>query len=382
MKRFLKWFFSIVLVLVVFAGGGFALAKYNTNSMAHHYYEKLVGATEKATGATDTVKTIYQVPVAGKNDSAAKKVDSAMKANRISGSVIIVRNGQVTYSSTRGQSKYPDGAKNTRSTKYQIGSAQDFMTAASVMYLKQVGKLKLSDKLSQYYPQISQSGKVTIRQLLNMTSGLSNTATAPETQSFSKLLQWNVKHVDNTAITGTYSYQAVNYVLLAGIIQKVSGQSYKEFVQTHLISKLHLKNSGFALNDAKRSLLANPYADDYSGDKNYVTGMERQQNTKFGPYQLYMSDQDLMTTYLYIFNGKFINKGNLNSLIVHSKSTFAGGVYRDKISFSVHGQLGGYQNSIKFSRDFKNGVVLLSNYVPKRITPTQTSSIIYNAVFN
>jgi len=79
---------------------------------------------------------------------------------------------------------------------------------------------------------------------------------------------------------------------------------------------------------------------------------------------------------------KILKYGNLNSLIVHSKSTFAGGVYRDKISFSVHGQLGGYQNSIKFSRDFKNGVVLLSNYVPKGITPTQTSSIIYNAVFN
>lgn len=382
MKRFLLWFFSIIVVLLVLGSGGFVLAKYKTNTMAHRYYESFFeksASSELQSG--DLTKAVYTVPTTAKVDTAAKKVDSALKVNSLVGSVAVVRNGKLSYVTSRGQSKYPKGAKNTTNTMYQIGSAQDFITAASVMYLKEHGKLNLNSKLSKYYPEISHAKKITIKQLLNMTSGLSTTVEVPGTTSFSTLLSWNEQHVVSSEVTGSYDYQSVNYVLLAGIIQKASGQPYREFVKAHLLDKLSLKHSGFALNDDQRHKLATPYENSYSGGKMATTGMAKLQSTKLGPYQMYMSVKDLTTSYFYILSGKLISKTNVKELTQTANSKFSGGVYPSDTGFTVHGQLGGYQDSIQIDTKKQNGVFLLTNYVPTGIKNTQTAPIIYNKAF-
>ncbi|WPP08695.1 serine hydrolase domain-containing protein [Pediococcus inopinatus] len=378
MKKFLAWVLSIVIVLLVFGGGCFALAKYNTNSLAHSYYQKLTG---KPVRSSKRLETAYKVPVTMQKDKAASKVDSALKTNNLAGSTAIIRKGQLTYLTATGRSRYPGGSKNTNTTKYQIGSAQDLITAASVMKLSQQKKLKLSDKLSKYYPKISGAKQITVKNLLNMTSGLSITATPPATDSFPTLLSWNERNVQSSGQTGSYDYQAVNYVLLAGIIQIASDQPYREFIQTQVIDKLDLKNTGFVLNSTKRDKLATSYEDSYSGGKVEATGMAKVQSTKLGPYQMYMSTRDLATTYLYILSGKFIKSTNVDKLIGSSKPSFVGGVYSGKNYFTVHGQLGGYQDSVQIDAGKQNGVVLLTNYVPTGIKNTQTAPIIYNTVF-
>lgn len=382
MKKFLLWFFSIIVVLLVLGSGGFVLAKYKTNTMAHRYYESFFeksASSELQSG--DLTKAVYTVPTTAKVDTAAKKVDSALKVNSLVGSVAVVRNGKLSYVTSRGQSKYPKGAKNTTNTMYQIGSAQDFITAASVMYLKEHGKLNLNSKLSKYYPEISHAKKITTKQLLNMTSGLSTTAEATATISFPTLLSWNEQHVVSSEVTGSYDYQSVNYVLLAGIIQKASGQPYRDFVKAHLLDKLSLKHSGFALNDDQRHKLAAPYENSYSGGKMATTRMAKLQSTKLGPYQMYMSVKDLTTSYFYILSGKLISKTNVKELTQTANSKFSGGVYPSDTGFTVHGQLGGYQDSIQIDTKKQNGVFLLTNYVPTGIKNTQTAPIIYNKAF-
>ncbi|MDV7720234.1 serine hydrolase [Pediococcus ethanolidurans] len=382
MKKFLIWFFSIVIVVLVFGVGCFVLAKYKTNSMAHRYYESFFeNSSDNDLQSNKLTEAVYTVPVATKTDTNAKKVDSALKANNLVGSVAVIRNGKLSYVTTRGQSKYPDGAKNNGTTMYQIGSAQDLITAASVMYLKEHGKLNLNSKLSRYYPEISHAKKITIKQLLNMTSGLSTTAEATATISFPTLLSWNEQHVVSSGVTGSYDYQSVNYVLLAGIIQKASGQPYREFVKAHLLDKLSLKHSGFALNDDQRRKLATPYEDSYSGGKTATAGMTKLQSTKLGPYQMYMSVKDLTTSYFYILSGKLISKTNVKELTQTANSKFSGGVYPSDTGFTVHGQLGGYQDSIQIDTKKQNGVFLLTNYVPTGIKNTQTAPIIYNKAF-
>ncbi|PIO86012.1 serine hydrolase domain-containing protein [Pediococcus damnosus] len=379
MKKFLAWFFSIIILLVVLGSGCFVLAKYNTNSLAHHYYQKLAGDASEQNGS-QSEKVAYKVPVTAKKDKAANKVDAALKADNLVGSTAIIRNGKLTYLKSTGRSHYPDASKNTNTTKYQIGSAQDLITAASVMKLSQQGKLKLTDKLSKYYPKVSGAKHITIKEMLNMTSGLSITNTPPTTDSFPTLLAWNEQNAQSSG-TGNYSYQAVNYVLLAGIIQTVSGSPYREFIQSQLIDKLDLKDAGFILNSQERNKLATSYEDSYSGGKVAATGIAKLQSSKLGPYQIYMSAQDLATTYLYVLSGKFIKSTNVDKLIGSSKPGFAGGVYSSKNYFTVHGQLGGYQDSIQIDAGKKNGVVLLTNYVPSGIRNTQTAPNIYKTVF-
>lgn len=382
MKKFLLWFFSVIAVLLIFSVGCFVLAKYKTNSMAHRYYESFFeNSSDNDLQSDKLTEAVYTVPVAAKTDMNAKKVDSALKANNLVGSVAVIRNGKLSYVTSRGQSKYPNGAKNTENTMYQIGSAQDLITAASVMYLKEHGKLSLDDKLSKYYPEISHAKHITVDQLLNMTSGLNTITNAKATESFPTLLSWNEQHVVSSGVTGSYDYQSVNYVLLAGIIQKASGQPYREFVKAHLLDKLSLKHSGFALNDDQRRKLATPYEDSYSGGKMATTGMTKLQSTKLGPYQMYMSVKDLTTSYFYILSGKLISKTNVKELTQTANSKFSGGVYPSDTGFTVHGQLGGYQDSIQIDTKKQNGVFLLTNYVPTGIKNTQTAPIIYNKAF-
>ena len=109
-----------------------------------------------------------------------QNIDGLLNQKGFSGSLLVVKNGKTVYQTSRGYSNFGNGLSNEKNTAYEIDSVQKTLTAALVMKEVQKGKLSLTDKLSKFYPSIPGSNKITIRQMLDMTSGLVLSEVGPD----------------------------------------------------------------------------------------------------------------------------------------------------------------------------------------------------------
>src|SRR5215469_5857150 len=132
-----------------------------------------------------------------------------------------------------GTSDLATARPNQSSTVFEIGSITKQFTAALIMQLQEQGKLHIDDSAASYLPGYSFASAITIRMLLNQTSGLADFT------NFGNFGQWVLDGVSEPdALTeiaqaglqftpgSRYDYSNSNYYLLGSIIEKVSGEAY------------------------------------------------------------------------------------------------------------------------------------------------------------
>lgn len=138
------------------------------------------------------------------------------------------------------------------SSIFRIGSLTKQFTAAAIMKLVEQGKIGLDDPLSKYLPDFDTGGRtVTIRQLLNHTSGIPNYTGQPGFLGRGDRLDFNAKELLQYVAgkpfafePGTsWAYSNTNYVLLGLIVEKLSGQPYGAFLQEQLFKPLALTHT-------------------------------------------------------------------------------------------------------------------------------------------
>lgn len=140
------------------------------------------------------------------------------------------------------------------STIFRIGSTTKTFTAAAILRLAEQGKLGLDDPLSRYVPEFDTGGRVvTIRQLLNHTSGIPEYTMQPG--FFAKMLPLNVSDAEVLQLVSGkpfdfepgagWRYSNTNYYLLGMIIAKASGQPYAAFMQDEFFTPLGLAHTRY-----------------------------------------------------------------------------------------------------------------------------------------
>ena len=98
-----------------------------------------------------------------------------MQQLRVPGAIIFVDDpGQGSWTTTLGTSDLASKAPMQVNSSMRIGSITKTLTATAILQLVDQGKLGLDDPLSKYFPQVPDGSNITIRELLNMTSGLFN----------------------------------------------------------------------------------------------------------------------------------------------------------------------------------------------------------------
>ena len=130
---------------------------------------------------------------------------------------------------------------------WQIGSNTKAFTSVLLLQLEAEGELSIDDPIGEWLPQYPQWGAVSIRRLLNMTSGI---ATYDETPAFRADYTADpqrelsperlVGYVVDAPATSGYSYSNTNYVLAEMLIEEVTGESYSHELRTRLIEPLGL----------------------------------------------------------------------------------------------------------------------------------------------
>jgi len=179
--------------------------------------------------------------------------DRLAEKNKAMGSLTIAKNGNVLYTSAIGYSQINGTEKKplTAVTRYRIGSITKMFTAAMILQLVEEGKLKLTDTLDKFFPQIPNSQKITIAQILAHRSGIHdsildrNLRPSSKTNPITKdeMLALIAKGAPDFEPDAKHSYSNSGYILLGLILEKLTGKPYGEAFQERITSKIGLKDT-------------------------------------------------------------------------------------------------------------------------------------------
>ena len=175
-------------------------------------------------------------------------------ADRFSGAVLIARQGQPIFAQAYGLADRERRIPNTLQTRFRVGSINKMFTGLAILQLVQAGRLQLADALGTDvadYPDKVTVSKVTIEQLLSHTAGTGDLF-GPEyeahrlelrtLQDFFVMLYADRKLRFEPG--SRWEYSNYGYILLGVVIERVSGQSYYDYVRDHIYVPAEMWSSG------------------------------------------------------------------------------------------------------------------------------------------
>lgn len=182
-----------------------------------------------------------------------EKVKEIMTEGKIPGlSLVIIKDGETRIESFG----YADQEKKVRvtpGTRFELGSCSKAFTALAVLQLEKKGDIQLDHPVSTYFPGFfakykGQEYAITLRQLLHHTSGIpwNSISLIPSGGSPGALQQTvqNLEGIELANIPGKeYRYATINYDVLGAIIEKVTGQSFEEYMEYYVFTPLGLTST-------------------------------------------------------------------------------------------------------------------------------------------
>jgi CubicO group peptidase (beta-lactamase class C family) len=176
-------------------------------------------------------------------------------------SAIVVKDGEVVYNNAFGFADKPRNIKATTDTVYHWWSMTKIPTAIAIMQLQEQGKLNLDDEVAKHLPWFevnypsSASPAITIRHLLQHTSGLPDTVPAiigwvhydDVTRDQTDVLKKHLPEFNTLKFEpGTKAvYSNLNYMVLGAIIEAVSGQTYESYITENILQPLGMSQTSF-----------------------------------------------------------------------------------------------------------------------------------------
>ncbi len=207
------------------------------------------GSTTSSTSTATTAPSAHPFSPAVEA-KLRQAVQSYVGTGKFPGLVVGISSPQGSFVYAAGYSDLASHAPPQINQVFRIGSITKTFTATVVLQLAQQGKLSLSDPLSKYEPQIPHASSITIRELLNMTSGIRHgSSPVPNAQNPQKSLTPQ-QVIANTTMRpllfapGTkYSYSDTGYLILGEVATKVTGADIGTLIQRQILQPLGLHHT-------------------------------------------------------------------------------------------------------------------------------------------
>jgi D-alanyl-D-alanine carboxypeptidase len=175
--------------------------------------------------------------------------DRLLEKNKGMGSLALARDGSILYTRSFGYSQINGTEKKplTATTKYRIGSITKTFTAVMIFQLIEEGKLKLTDTLDRFFPQIPNAAGITIGQILAHRSGIHNLepdgSWGKQPRTKDEVVARIAQGQPDFEPDSRHLYSNAGYVLLGYIVEKVGGKPYPEALKERITSKIGLKDT-------------------------------------------------------------------------------------------------------------------------------------------
>ena len=292
-----------------------------------------------------------------------------------SGSILIARGGRVLLSKGYGLANYELNVPNTPQTKFHLGSVSKTFTAAAIMILQERGKLNVQDPLSKFIPDYPNGDRIKLHHLLTNTSGIPNINNFPEYNNLSKFPHtptdliplFKNKPLDFEPGTRPYTESNSNYNLLAFIIEKLSGQTYGEFLKQNIFDPLGLNDTR---HDGDANAIIFRKASGYQPAG--LTGVENAPyldwSTKTGNGSIYSTVEDLFRWDRALNREKILKRNSVQQMFTQQYGWFNGKRLNRNV-VRMNGRSPGFNSDFqRYPDDDVCIIVLGNNYTPTATT--------------
>jgi CubicO group peptidase (beta-lactamase class C family) len=295
------------------------------------------------------------------SDHLKQVVQPYVDAQMFMGSVLVAKNGKVIFSKSYGMADLEWSVPNSSTTRFNIASMTKQFTAASILLFEDRGKLKTDDLVKKYLPEAPASwDKITIYHLLTHTSGIREDAVEYEPGTPDKLV-FDDKPL-NFQPGEKWEYINKGYIVLGYLLERISGQTYEEFVQENIFKPLGMNDSGllsFVTVIPRR-------ATGYWPGNNGIENADRPDPRKgFSAGSLYSSTEDLLRWNTALFGGKLLTPASLRKMTTPFKGDYACGLYVKRVNGHLmiehDGNNIGFNSDMAYYPEDRIAVIVLAN---------------------
>src|SRR5882724_484074 len=297
-------------------------------------------------------------------------VQSHVSSKQFMGSVLVTQDGKTLLDKGYGYANLEWQIPDSPEVKFRLGSITKQFTAASILLLEERGKLKTDDLVKKYMPNAPAAwDKVTIYNLLTHTSGIPSFTSFPDYASSEatsttpeKLVARFLDKPLDFQPGEKWSYSNSGYVLLGYLLEKISGQSYKDFVQENVFKLLGMNDSGYDSNSAIILHRAYGYSPSPNGPVNagYID-----MTIPFSAGSLYSTTHDLLLWEQGLFGGKVLSAASLKKMTTPFKENYGCGLMIQTVSghtvIEHGGGIEGFNTYLAYYPDDKLTVIVLGN---------------------
>ncbi|MFJ7065612.1 serine hydrolase domain-containing protein [Streptomyces sp. NPDC101115] len=272
---------------------------------------------------------VAAAPPAKPSHAATQQALDAAVAEGVPGAVAAARDGKDRWTGTAGERKGND--------RYRVGSITKTFTATVLLQLQAERRLDLDDPVEKWLPGVVRGNghdgrKITVRQLLNHSSGIYSYTEDPafqqkvfgsgflehryDTWAPQQLVDVAMGHAPDFAPGTSWRYSNTNYVLAGMVIEKVTGRPYGKAVENRIIKPLKLRATSVPGTDSR---MPEPHSGAYSklgaetdGPTYDVTDLNPSIASAAG--EMISDSNDLQTFYRALLKGRLLPKAEMREL--------------------------------------------------------------------
>lgn len=298
-------------------------------------------------------------------------VQAYVDKDQFSGTVMVAKDGKPVFREGFSLANRELNAPNTGDTVFRLGSITKQFTAVSILQLAEAGKLNIEDPISKYYTNAPAAwSKVTLRHLLSHRSGIGDYTGLPN--FFEKLAvedRTPEQIIDMTRDAplafepgSKFSYNNSGYVVLGYVIEKVSGETYADYVSNHIFKPLGMKHSGY---EVITEIVPNRAAGYSVANGQWTNATYIAMTLPYAAGSLYSTVDDLLIWEDALFSNKVISAASLKAMTTDQGDKYAFGLLIDDLgghkNIWHNGGINGFSTHMNRFVDDGVTVVVLSN---------------------
>ena len=353
-----------------------------------------VNKGKKSDGENDRISQEELADIISEDDTLEKIVDPAYEEveryldeesayKGFQGVALVAQGNEIKFAKAYGNADYDDNIVNKVNTRFAIASNTKQFTAVAIMQLMEDGKINLDDTIDKYFPKFKYANQITVRELLQMRSGLVDYLNAVELyfkdEESLKILndyrekayfdeyvsdsRWTADIILNNLYLSelqfepgqAYDYCNTNYYLLGLIIEQASGVSYEDYIKENIFKPCGMKISSMSAEDT-----------DAKGHGSVESG-EIVVNPKFtfAAGNIYTNVYDLLRWERMLHTGKLLSQESYNEMITPSEDSGYGfGLIISDGIIRHSGVIDGFNSYTEYDPAKDITIIILENYDP------------------
>lgn len=175
---------------------------------------------------------------------------------KFNGVILVMKKNKVLFKEAFGHRDLSSKIPLTVNDRFQIGSLTKQFVAAAILKLQEENRLSIDDPITKYLPEYTRWRNITIRNILNHTSGVINYTDHPEfmasrrpnlVMTLDSMMDYAHKYPVDFRPGSQFKYSNSGYIIAGKIIEVVSGMNWDQYIERKFLQPLGLKNTGHTI---------------------------------------------------------------------------------------------------------------------------------------